>query len=143
MSGLPAPRSPPPCPSHSRSSRRAARALAALRRRRARALLRRPRSPPGPTLLNVSYDVARELYKEINPAFQRRWKQQTGEDVTVNQSHGGSSKQARAVIDGLEADVVTMNQSSDIDAIAARQADPGRLGQAAAEQLARRRPRSR
>lgn len=69
-------------------------------------------------LLNVSYDVARELYKEINPAFQRSWKQQTGEDVTVNQSHGGSSKQARAVIDGLEADVVTMNQSSDIDAIA-------------------------
>src|SRR4051794_20792800 len=70
------------------------------------------------TLLNVSYDVARELYKEINPAFQRSWKQQTGEDVTVNQSHGGSSKQARAVIDGLEADVVTMNQASDIDAIA-------------------------
>jgi sulfate transport system substrate-binding protein len=70
------------------------------------------------TLLNVSYDVARELYKEINPAFQRAWKQQTGEDVIVNQSHGGSSKQARAVIDGLEADVVTMNQSSDIDAIA-------------------------
>ena len=72
----------------------------------------------GPSLLNVSYDVARELYKDINPAFQRSWKQQTGEDVTVNQSHGGSSKQARAVIDGLEADVVTMNQSSDIDAIA-------------------------
>ena len=91
---------------------------------------RRPRSPPrfvppfaapaaGPTLLNVSYDVARELYKEINPAFQRSWKQQTGEDVKVDQSHGGSSKQARSVIDGLEADVVTMNQSSDIDAIAA------------------------
>jgi sulfate transport system substrate-binding protein len=72
----------------------------------------------GTTLLNVSYDVARELYKEINPAFQRSWKQRTGEDVTVNQSHGGSSKQARSVIDGLEADVVTMNQSSDIDAIA-------------------------
>ena len=74
----------------------------------------------GPTLLNVSYDVARELYKEINPAFIKSWKAQTGEDVTVNQSHGGSSKQARAVIDGLEADVVTMNQSSDIDAIASR-----------------------
>lgn len=72
----------------------------------------------GPTLLNVSYDVARELYKDINPAFQRSWKQQTGEDVTISQSHGGSSKQARAVLDGLEADVVTMNQSSDIDAIA-------------------------
>src|SRR6188768_1286562 len=71
----------------------------------------------GPTLLNVSYDVARELYKEINPAFQRSWKQQTGEDVTVNQSHGGSSKQARSVIDGLEADVVTMNQATDIEAL--------------------------
>jgi sulfate transport system substrate-binding protein len=74
----------------------------------------------GPILLNVSYDVARELYKEINPAFQKHWKQTAGADLTVNQSHGGSSKQARAVIDGLEADVVTMNQSSDIDAIATR-----------------------
>ncbi len=74
----------------------------------------------GPTLLNVSYDVAREFYKEINPAFQKQWKQSAGEDLTINQSHGGSSKQARAVIDGLEADVVTMNQSSDIDAIATR-----------------------
>src|SRR4051812_25349895 len=70
-------------------------------------------------LLNVGYDVARELYKEINPAFQRAWKQQTGEDVTVNQSHGGSSKQVRSVIDGLQADVVTMNQALDIDALAA------------------------
>jgi len=77
-----------------------------------------PALAAGTTILNVSYDVARELYKEINPAFQRAWKQQTGEDITVNQSHGGSSKQARAVIDGLDADVVTMNQSSDIDAIA-------------------------
>ena len=74
----------------------------------------------GPTLLNVSYDVARELYKEINPAFIKHWKATTGEDLNVNQSHGGSSKQARSVIDGLEADVVTMNQSSDIDAIASR-----------------------
>ncbi|WP_428415957.1 sulfate ABC transporter substrate-binding protein [Methylibium sp.] len=74
----------------------------------------------GPTLLNVSYDVAREFFKEINPAFQKQWKQASGEDLTINQSHGGSSKQARAVIDGLEADVVTMNQSSDIDAIATR-----------------------
>jgi sulfate transport system substrate-binding protein len=74
----------------------------------------------GPTLLNVSYDVAREFYKEINPAFARQWKQQTGEDLTLNQSHGGSSKQARAVLDGLEADVVTMNQSSDIDVLATR-----------------------
>jgi sulfate/thiosulfate transport system substrate-binding protein len=74
----------------------------------------------GPALLNVSYDVARELYKEINPAFIKQWKASTGEDITVNQSHGGSSKQARSVIDGLEADVVTMNQSSDIDAIASK-----------------------
>ena len=74
----------------------------------------------GPTLLNVSYDVAREFYKEINPAFQRSWKQQSGEDVTINQSHGGSSKQARSVLDGLEADVVTMNQSSDVDVLASR-----------------------
>jgi sulfate transport system substrate-binding protein len=74
----------------------------------------------GPTLLNVSYDVAREFYKEINPAFAKQWKQQTGEDLTLNQSHGGSSKQARAVLDGLEADVVTMNQSSDIDVLATR-----------------------
>lgn len=72
------------------------------------------------TLLNVSYDVAREFYKEINPAFQKHWKQASGQDITINQSHGGSTKQARAVIDGLQADVVTMNQSSDIDAIATR-----------------------
>src|SRR4051812_12407212 len=74
----------------------------------------------GPTLLNVSYDVAREFFKEINPAFQRFWKQQSGEDIKVDQSHGGSSKQARSVLDGLEADVVTMNQSSDIDVLASR-----------------------
>ncbi len=72
------------------------------------------------TLLNVSYDVARELYKEINPAFQKSWKQQSGEDIKIVQSHGGSSKQARAVLDGLEADVVTMNQASDIDVLALR-----------------------
>ena len=72
------------------------------------------------TLLNVSYDVAREFYKDYNAAFIRHWKATAGEDVAINQSHGGSSKQARAVIDGLEADVVTMNQSSDIDAIAER-----------------------
>ena len=74
----------------------------------------------GATLLNVSYDVSREFFKDYNAAFRRHWKATAAEDVTVNQSHGGSSKQARAVIDGLEADVVTMNQSSDIDAIAAR-----------------------
>ena len=74
----------------------------------------------GPALLNVSYDVAREFYKDYNAAFAKHWKATTGEDITLNQSHGGSSKQARAVIDGLEADVVTMNQSNDIDAIAER-----------------------
>ena len=68
-------------------------------------------------LLNVSYDVARELYKDINPAFTAAYKASAGETVTVNQSHGGSSKQALAVIGGLEADVVTMNQVPDIDVL--------------------------
>jgi sulfate transport system substrate-binding protein len=71
-------------------------------------------------LLNVSYDVARELYKDINPAFAAEWKKTTGETVTIKQSHGGSSKQARAVADGLEASVVTMNQANDIDMLADR-----------------------
>ena len=71
-------------------------------------------------LLNVSYDVARELYKDINPAFIAAYKKQTGETVSVKQSHGGSSKQARAVADGLEASVVTMNQANDIDMLAER-----------------------
>ena len=70
------------------------------------------------TLLNVSYDVARELYKDINPAFVAQWQRTTGEKLTVNQSHGGSSKQIQSVIAGLEADVVTMNQASDIDVLA-------------------------
>lgn len=73
-----------------------------------------------PELLNVSYDVARELYKEINPAFIADWKKKTGENVIIKQSHGGSSKQARAVSDGLEASVVTMNQANDIDMLADR-----------------------
>ncbi|HYP18201.1 MAG TPA: sulfate ABC transporter substrate-binding protein, partial [Opitutus sp.] len=67
------------------------------------------------TLLNVSYDVTREFYKDYNAAFTAHWKQTTGETVAINQSHGGSSKQARSVIDGLPADVVTMNQALDID----------------------------
>jgi sulfate transport system substrate-binding protein len=71
-------------------------------------------------LLNVSYDVARELYKDINPAFIAEWKKSTGENITIKQSHGGSSKQARAVADGLEASVVTMNQANDIDMLADR-----------------------
>ncbi|KLU35441.1 hypothetical protein AB595_18100 [Massilia sp. WF1] len=71
-------------------------------------------------LLNVSYDVARELYKDVNPAFTAEWKKSTGEDITIKQSHGGSSKQARAVADGLEASVVTLNQANDIDMLADR-----------------------
>ncbi len=70
------------------------------------------------TILNASYDVAREFYKSYNPLFIKHWKQQSGDDLTINQSHGGSSKQARAVVDGLEADVVTMNQSIDVDILA-------------------------
>ena len=69
-------------------------------------------------LLNVSYDPTRELYRDINEAFARSWKAKTGEDITIQQSHGGSGKQARAVIDGLEADVVTLALAADIDAIA-------------------------
>ena len=70
------------------------------------------------TLLNVSYDPTREFYVEFNAAFAAYWKKQTGEAVSIQQSHGGSSKQARSVIDGLEADVVTLGVPSDIDAIA-------------------------
>ena len=70
------------------------------------------------TLLNVSYDPTRELYQDFNPEFARHWQAQTGETVTIKQSHGGAGKQARAVIDGLEADVVTLALAYDIDAIA-------------------------
>ena len=70
------------------------------------------------TILNVSYDPTRELYQEYDAAFVRYWKAKTGKDVTINQSHGGSGKQARAVIDGLEADVVTLGLAYDIDAVA-------------------------
>ncbi|PWL19371.1 sulfate transporter subunit [Falsochrobactrum shanghaiense] len=70
------------------------------------------------TLLNVSYDPTRELYKDYNAAFARHWKDQTGETVTIRMSHGGSGKQARSVIDGIKADVVTLALESDIDAIA-------------------------
>ncbi|MBF0626677.1 MAG: sulfate ABC transporter substrate-binding protein [Magnetococcales bacterium] len=70
------------------------------------------------SLLNVSYDPTRELYQEFNGAFSRFWLARTGDQVTVKQSHGGSGKQARAVIDGLEADVVTLALAYDIDAIA-------------------------
>ena len=72
------------------------------------------------SLLNVSYDVSRELYKDINPAFAKQWQAKTGRTVTVNQSHGGSSRQALWVAGGLEADVVTMNQALDLDMLAER-----------------------
>ncbi|MGE6378936.1 sulfate ABC transporter substrate-binding protein [Peribacillus muralis] len=68
-------------------------------------------------LLNVSYDPTRELYQEFNEAFAKHWKEESGQDVTIQQSHGGSGKQGRAVIDGLEADVVTLALAYDIDAI--------------------------
>ena len=70
------------------------------------------------TILNVSYDVARELYKDYNPVFAKHWKAKTGETININQSHGGSSKQALSVAAGLEADVVTMNQATDVDLLA-------------------------
>ena len=69
------------------------------------------------TLLNVSYDPTRELYQELNAGFAKRWKGKTGQTVTVRQSHGGSGKQARSVIDGLEADVVTLALGYDVDAL--------------------------
>ena len=77
--------------------------------------------PPAPkpvTLLNVSYDPTRELYEDFNKQFAGYWKNKTGQDVTIRQSHGGSGKQARSVIDGLEADVVTLALAYDIDQIA-------------------------
>jgi sulfate transport system substrate-binding protein len=82
-------------------------------------------SAPGSALadseiLNVSYDPTREFYQAFNEAFAEHWKQETGEDVTIQMSHGGAGKQARAVIDGLEADVVTLALAYDIDEIAAR-----------------------
>ncbi|MES2263806.1 MAG: sulfate ABC transporter substrate-binding protein [Pseudomonadota bacterium] len=70
------------------------------------------------TLLNVSYDPTRELYQEVNQAFAKDWKAKTGDNVTIKQSHGGSGKQARTVIDGLDADVVTLALAYDIDSVA-------------------------
>src|SRR4030095_6302145 len=72
------------------------------------------------TLLNVSYDPTRELYVAYNAAFAKYWKEKSGQDIKFNQSHGGSGKQARTVIDGLAADVVTLALAADIDAIAAQ-----------------------
>ena len=72
------------------------------------------------TLLNVSFDVARELYEDYNALFIAHYEEEKGQAVKINQSHAGSTKQARAVVDGLEADVVTMNQTTDVDFIAER-----------------------
>jgi sulfate/thiosulfate transport system substrate-binding protein len=72
------------------------------------------------SLLNVSYDPTRELYQDINKAFAKQWKEKSGDNLTIKQSHGGSGKQARAVIDGLDADVVTLALAYDTDAIAER-----------------------
>ena len=69
-------------------------------------------------LLNVSYDPTRELYQEFNAAFAKQWLAKTGDKVTIQQSHGGSGKQARSVIDGLEADLVTLALAGDVDALA-------------------------
>jgi sulfate transport system substrate-binding protein len=77
-----------------------------------------PAAAPAQELLNVSYDPTRELYQDVNAAFAAQWKAKTGKDVTVQQSHGGSGKQARAVIDGLEADVLTLALAYDVDAVA-------------------------
>ena len=80
-------------------------------------------APKDVVLLNVSYDPTRELYQDYNAAFARYWKAKTGQSVTIRQSHGGSGKQARSVIDGLQADVVTLALAYDVDALA----DKGRL----------------
>ncbi|MBC7548232.1 MAG: sulfate ABC transporter substrate-binding protein [Polaromonas sp.] len=81
------------------------------------ALAQAQAQPASVTLLNVSYDPTRELYVAYNAAFAKHWKAKTGQDVTIKQSHGGSGKQARSVIDGLDADVVTLALAGDIDAI--------------------------
>src|ERR1041385_3369177 len=74
-------------------------------------------SPKNRAILNVSYDPTRELYKEYNAAFVRYWQNKTGETITIQQSHGGSGKQTRSVMDGQLADVVTLALAADIDAL--------------------------
>ncbi len=71
----------------------------------------------GDTILNASYDVSRELFNEINPAFQKQWQEKTGNSVQIDQSHAGSSKQAQAILQGLKADVVTFNQVTDVQVL--------------------------
>ena len=90
------------------------------------------------SLLNVSYDPTRELYQDFNAAFAKYWQAKTGQDVTIKQSHGGSGAQARAVIDGLDADVVTLALAYDIDAIAADRPDHSRTGRSGCRRTARR-----
>ena len=87
------------------------------------------------TLLNVSYDPTRELYKAVNEAFIKDWKAKTGETVTIEQSHGGSGKQARAVIDGLQADVVTLALAGRHRPDRQGRQDQGRLAEAPRQQL--------
>ena len=82
------------------------------------AAVARAQTPPDVVLTNVSYDPTRELYRALNDAFAKQWQASTGQKVTIRASHGGSGKQARSVIDGLEADVVTLALAGDIDAIA-------------------------
>ena len=81
------------------------------------ALVALPAAAQNVSLLNVSYDPTRELYVEINAAFSKQWQAKTGQNVTIRQSHGGSGRQARAVIDGLDADVVTLALAFDVDAL--------------------------
>lgn len=77
-------------------------------------------SAPAQRILNVSYDPTRELYTEFNAAFARHWKEKTGQDVSISQSHGGSGKQARSILDGIDADVATLALAYDIDELATR-----------------------
>ena len=88
------------------------------------------------SLLNVSYDPTRELYQDFNQTFANYWKAKTGQTVTVEQSHGGSSKQARAVIDGLQADIVTLALAYDIDAISQNAGLCPRIGKSACRRTA-------
>jgi sulfate transport system substrate-binding protein len=95
----------------------AAAALGALTLTAASVLAQKPAATAPVTLLNVSYDPTRELYVDFNQAFTKYWKGKTGQDVTVKQSHGGSGKQARSIIDGLDADVATLGLAGDTDAL--------------------------
>jgi sulfate/thiosulfate transport system substrate-binding protein len=92
-------------------------------------------------LLNVSYDPTRELYRDVNEAFAARWRRETGERVTIHMSHGGSGEQARAVISGLAADVVTLALATHVDAVAAETGSSPPAGGTACPATARPTPR--